>query len=122
MKKAVIIILIIAALICGSVFAYKKFNIHIDFIDNYAQNFSDNLFNLKLQHEMKKIEKQENSADNTVDADLSESGTPENTDSPDYADNTQEPEVSQAPDAAEDSAKAKKPPFPASMKFLQNQA
>lgn len=104
MKKAVIIILIIAALLCGSVFAYKKFNIHIDFIDDYAQNFSDNLFNLKLQHEMKKIEKQENSADNTVDADLSESGTPENTDSPDYADNTQEPEVSQAPDAAEDSA------------------
>lgn len=103
MKKAVIIILIIAALIGGSVFAYKKFDIHIDFIDNYAQNFSDNLFNLKLKYEMKKIENQENISENAaVSPSVEPSGdtqdsNPEETLSPDYTDAAQEPEVSQAP-------------------------
>lgn len=59
MKKTLIILLIIAAVIGGASFAYIKLDIHIPFIDNYAQNFSDNLFNLKLQLEMKKIEKEE---------------------------------------------------------------
>ena len=49
MKKAIIITLIAIAAISGAVFAYVKCDLHIAFIDNYAQNFSDNLFNLRLQ-------------------------------------------------------------------------
>lgn len=59
MKKAIIITLIAIAAISGAVFAYVKCDLHIAFIDNYAQNFSDNLFNLRLQYEMRKAEKEE---------------------------------------------------------------
>ena len=59
MKKTLIIILIIVAVVCGVSYAYIKLDMHIPFIDNYAQNFSDNLFNLKLKLEMKKLERKE---------------------------------------------------------------
>lgn len=83
MKKTLAIILITAAVIVGAVFAYIKFDVHIPFIDNYAQNFSDNLFNIRLQYEMKKLEREEaknqENSETTDDENLLKNSDTENT-------------------------------------------
>ena len=96
MKKAIIIILITAAVIAGASFAYIKLDLHIAFIDNYVQNFSDNLFNLRIKYEIKKAEKEDKTLEENTDSEDSvpETASPDEGSSPE----TEPPAEESTPD------------------------